>query len=97
MRSVATPDPLTLRSVSARRATSCRATMPRMFRLLPLAAALIAALAIACAGSDGDEPAPPGTPLPDATTIAAAGCAPARPRAAGVSRETLMIGGLERS
>lgn len=71
--------------------------MPRMFRLLPLAAALIAALAIACAGSDGDEPAPPGTPLPDATTIAAAGCAPARPRAAGVSRETLMIGGLERS
>lgn len=71
--------------------------MPRMVRLLPLAAVLTAALAIACSGSDGDEPAPPGTPSAGTSTIATVGCAPALPRAEGVSRETLMIGGVERS
>ncbi|MHB8684047.1 MAG: CE1 family esterase [Dehalococcoidia bacterium] len=68
-----------------------------MFRWI-VAPALIAAALAGCRGA-APKPAntPPGSPAMVATRIAAAGCTPARTRAAGDSNETIASGGLTRT
>jgi polyhydroxybutyrate depolymerase len=73
--------------------------MRRMIRALPALALLVVLLAVACSSGDGDGSGAslaPGATIEASPSPLAADCAPARPHAAGETRETLASGGVDR-